>query len=62
MNMAFSGVAGSRPARGLPLADGDGQRTIKGVNSSYARRPGEGRDPYRVIYRWREVADAFRKM
>src|SRR5450756_2783539 len=30
MNMAFSGVAGSRPARGYPLADGDGKRTIKG--------------------------------
>jgi hypothetical protein len=29
MNMAFSGVAGSRPARKFPLADGDGKRTIK---------------------------------
>jgi hypothetical protein len=30
MNMVFSGVAGSRPAREGLLADGDGQRTIKG--------------------------------
>jgi hypothetical protein len=29
MNMAFSGVAGSRPAREFHLADGDGKRTIK---------------------------------
>jgi hypothetical protein len=27
--MVFSGVAGSRPAREVPLADGDGKRTIK---------------------------------
>jgi hypothetical protein len=31
MNMAFSGVAGSRPAREGPLADGDGKSTIKGA-------------------------------
>jgi hypothetical protein len=31
MNMAFSGVAGSRPARGCDLADGDAKSTIKGV-------------------------------
>jgi hypothetical protein len=30
MNMIFSGVAGSRPARGCPVADGDGKRTVKG--------------------------------
>jgi hypothetical protein len=29
MNMAFSGVAGSRPARERILPDGDGKRTIK---------------------------------
>jgi hypothetical protein len=29
MNMGFSGVAGSRPAREFPLADGDGKRTVK---------------------------------
>jgi hypothetical protein len=37
INMAFSGVAGSRPARGLPLADGDGKRTIKPGNGSNSR-------------------------
>jgi hypothetical protein len=31
MNMAFSGVAGSRPARGCHLADGDPKSTIKGA-------------------------------
>jgi hypothetical protein len=30
MNMVFSGVAGSRPARERSLADGDGRCTIKG--------------------------------
>jgi TRAP-type C4-dicarboxylate transport system permease large subunit len=30
MNMAFSGVAGSRPARELCLADGYGKGTVKG--------------------------------
>jgi hypothetical protein len=30
MNMVFSGVAGSRPAREGCLADGDGKRTVKG--------------------------------
>jgi hypothetical protein len=30
MNMAFSGVAGSRPARWYRLADGDAKSTIKG--------------------------------
>src|SRR5580693_6220558 len=39
MNMVFSGVAGSRPAREGLLAHGDGQRTIKG------RRPVV---PYRI--------------
>src|SRR5579862_3729514 len=34
MNMVFSGVAGSRPARGYPLADGDGKRTVKGRDSA----------------------------
>jgi hypothetical protein len=28
--LAFSGVAGSRPARGFPIADGDCQCTVKG--------------------------------
>jgi hypothetical protein len=36
MNMIFSGVAGSRPARELSLADGDGKRTVKGRDSSHA--------------------------
>jgi hypothetical protein len=36
--MIFSGVAGSRPARELLLADGDGKRTIKGRDSSHADR------------------------
>jgi hypothetical protein len=31
MNMAFSGVAGSRPARGCHLADGDAKSTVKGA-------------------------------
>jgi hypothetical protein len=26
----------------------------------YQRRPGERRDPYRVIYRWSPVSDTFR--
>src|SRR5262249_57221315 len=30
MNMVFSGVAGSRPARDVSLADGVARRTIKG--------------------------------
>jgi hypothetical protein len=29
MNMIFSCVTGSRPARGCPLPDGDPERTIK---------------------------------
>jgi hypothetical protein len=31
MNMGFSGVAGSRPAREVCLADGNGERTVKGA-------------------------------
>src|SRR3982074_3631576 len=38
MNMVFSGVAGSRPARGRPLTDGDRKRTIKRRDSSHACR------------------------
>jgi hypothetical protein len=32
MNIGLSCVAGSRPAREYPLADGDEKRTIKALN------------------------------
>jgi hypothetical protein len=35
MNMAFSGVAGSRPARGCHLADGDAKSTVKGAEQAF---------------------------
>src|SRR5215468_10214187 len=34
MNMVFSGVAGSRPAREVSLADGVARRTIKGCRAA----------------------------
>src|ERR1700674_1592406 len=43
MNMVFSGVTGSRPAREGLLTDGDGKRTIKGRDGSHAGRPTSGK-------------------
>jgi hypothetical protein len=46
MNMAFSVVAGSRPARGCSLADGDGKGTIKAGSGVFNLSPpfaGRGR-------------------
>jgi hypothetical protein len=35
--MVISGVAGSRPARESILADGEPERTVKGLDGSHAK-------------------------
>src|SRR5450432_3085164 len=55
MNMVFSGVAGSRPAHWVPLADGDGGCTIKGRRAPMTVVPAKAGTPTPCPHYWPTV-------